>query len=348
MRRLLRLMGVAAAAGLLTLSAGCGQEEVPEEPRNAEVIFRYYRSGTGDAKLLDNNYLLTVRERRLVGIDLASGEVTQYDISADWLDIDQASRTVIYSNADFELGAACFDEDREITYNEIIYANSQSDYMIDPAVEKIGDTYYISMTFVDGLLNNDNPEKSGGKYTIRFYSTKDLKTLTYLSEVTSENRNLEDVKLGADGSSIYMVFEKETVDKSNSAIIFSRSEDLGQTWSTPAILLDSTADHEPAGFVKTEDGWDLYYSMDRDNPGKSYNGSSAYRARLSEHMEILAIDEKVILAYQGDESTDPGEEFLQKGGILLYDVEQFGDEIYFAYAENYLTDDNLCVSVLAE
>lgn len=339
----------AAAVILLCLAlAGCGESSEPELPSFAQVIFRYYRSGTGDAKLLDENYLLTVKDRKLVGIDLAEGKVTKYDVSADWLDIDRESRTIIYSNANFELGAARFDENEKIISNEIIYANNQSDYMIDPAVEKIGDTYYISMTFVDGKLNNDNAEKSSGKYTIRFYSTKDLKSLTYLSEVVSANRNLEDVKLIADGEHIFMVFEKEAVDKGNSAILFSKSEDLGNTWTTPAILLDSTADHEPAGFIRTEDGWELYYSMDQEHPGESYNGSSAFRTRLNADMEIIEADEKVILAKEADESTDPSEEYLQKGGILLYDAEKIGDDIYFVYAENYLTDNNLCVSILEQ
>lgn len=344
--RFARLAVRAAAVILCLMLAGCGGSGESGRPPFAQVIFRFYRSGTGDAKLLDSGFLLTVKDRKLVGIDLESGEVTKYDIAADWLDIDHESRTVIYSNANFELGAARFDENRKIVYNEIIYSNNQSDYMIDPAVEKIGDTYFISMTFVDGKLNNDNVEKSSGKYTIRFYSTRDLKSLTYLSEVVSANRNLEDVKLIADGENLYMLFEKETVDKSNSAILLTRSVDLGKSWSTPEILLDSTADHEPAGLIRTEEGWELYYSMDRDHPGESYNGSSAYRMHLSAQMEIEKADESLLLAREADESTDPSEEFLQKGGILLYDAEKFGDDIYFVYAENYLTDNNLCVSVL--
>jgi hypothetical protein len=345
---IMRFMGGAAALILSLIITACGGESGPVLPSYAQVIFRFYRSGTGDAKLLDDNYLLTVKNRNLVGIDLTTGDVTKYDIYADWLDIDRESRTIIYSNADFELGAARFDENEKIIHNEIIYLNNQSDYMIDPAVEKIGDTYYISMTFVDGKLNNDNTEKNSGKYTIRFYSSTDLKSLTFLSEVVSAKRNLEDVKLIADGEELYMVFEKETVDKGNSAILLTKSGDLGKTWSTPAILLDSTADHEPAGFIRTEEGWELYYSMDQENPGESYNGSSAFRTRLNDKMEILETDEKVILAKEADESTDLSEEYLQKGGILLYDAEKFGDDIYFVYAENYLTDNNLCVSVLEQ
>jgi hypothetical protein len=103
-----------------------------------------------------------------------------------------------------------------------------------------------------------------------------------------------------------------------------------------------------AGFIRTEEGWELYYSMDQENPGESYNGSSAFRTRLNDKMEILETDEKVILAKEADESTDLSEEYLQKGGILLYDAEKFGDDIYFVYAENYLTDNNLCVSVLEQ
>ena len=59
-------------------------------------------------------------------------------------------------------------------------------------------------------------------------------------------------------------------------------------------------------------------------------------------MGVVSKNERLELATP-DES-DP--ETDQKGGILLYDVQKFGSNIYFVYSEDHLSSDNLCVSVL--
>jgi hypothetical protein len=214
--------------------------------------------------------------------------------------------------------------------------------MIDPAIEKAGGSYYISMTFVDGRLNNANAKRSNGQYTIRFYKSEDLKKLTYLSDVVSANRNLEDIKLTVTNEKMYMFFEKETLDQGSSAIQMAVSEDMGRHWKSPVTVLPSDADQEPAGLLRADDGWYLYYSSDVDNPGESYNGASAYRTHLDRDMGVVSKNERLELATP-DES-DP--ETDQKGGILLYDVQKFGSSIYFVYSEDHLSSDNLCVSVL--
>jgi hypothetical protein len=65
------------------------------------------------------------------------------------------------------------------------------------------------------------------------------------------------------------------------------------------------------------------------------------KARLDDQMNVVSKNKRLYLATP-DESD---EEKDQKGGILLYDVQQFGNGLYFAYAEDHLSSDNLCVSV---
>ena len=327
------------AAFCVIMLAGCGQK-APKT--TADLIFRFYRSSSGDAKLIREDYLLTTINRKLVGIDLSTGKVSDLGISCDWLSVIPEDGVILYSNADCELGACVLDSYNKISQNNILFTNTEADYMIDPAIEKAGGSYYISMTFVDGRLNNANAKRANGQYTIRFYKSDDLKKLTYLSDVVSANRNLEDIKLTVTNEKMYMFFEKETLDQGSSAIQMAVSEDMGRHWNSPVTVLPSDADQEPAGLLRTDDGWQLYYSSDVDNPGESYNGACAYRTHLDRDMGVVSKNERLELATP-DES-DP--ETDQKGGILLYDVQKFGSCIYFVYSEDHLSSDNLCVSVL--
>jgi Neuraminidase (sialidase) len=143
---------------------------------------------------------------------------------------------------------------------------------------------------------------------------------------------------------MYLVYEKETRDKSNSSIMVSVSEDKGRTWKKPQTILDCVADQEPAGLVKTEKGWNLYYSSDVANPGQSYDGAAAYIARLSEELEVVEKDIRVDLATPVTNDTETS----QKGGILLYSVESFNDRTYYAYSEDHASADNLCVSASSD
>ena len=307
----------------------------------ADIIFRFYHSKAGDAKMLNDHYLLTTINRSLYGIDILTGKVKKYDIAADWLDVIPSEGIVVYSNAQFELGIARFDEDSNLTDNEIIFSNAhKADYMIDPAIVKVDDKYYVSMTFVDGNLNNGDSSKEDGKYTIRFYELTDLKSLTYISDVVSAQRNLEDVKITYSGGRLYLLFEKEVLDMANSAIQLSVSEDMGNSWNAPVTLLDSVADQEPSDFDKTADGWTLYYSSDIAAPGKTYNGASPYTASFDENLNLISKDVKIDL----DSPVAGDDETKLKGGVLLYSVNTFGNEIFYVFSENHLSDDNICVS----
>ena len=109
--------------------AGCGQQSV--QKTSADLIFRFYRSSSGDAKLIREDYLLTTINRKLVGIDLTTGKISDLGISCDWLSVIPEDGVILYSNADCELGACVLDSYNKISQNNILYTNTEADYMIE-------------------------------------------------------------------------------------------------------------------------------------------------------------------------------------------------------------------------
>lgn len=339
MKRIPRFILLLVLSGIMILT-GCGTEK---ETR-AELVFRFYRSAAGDAKLMSDKILMTCINRKLISLNFQTGEVINTEIEADWLSVLPEENIVIYTNHHYKLGLVRLNDDGTVKSHEIILENDSADFMIDPAIIKIDDMYYITLTFLNGTMNASEFDAENGEYTINCYCTKDLKRIEYLSQVTSDDRNLEDVKLAYNDGTLYLVYEKETRDKANSSIMVSVSDNLGKSWKTPQTMLECVADQEPAGLVKTEEGWNLYYSSDVANPGQSYDGASAYIAKLGED---LTVEEHDILVKLATPVTDDAET-NQKGGILLYSVESFNGRTYFAYSEDHASADNLCVSATPE
>ena len=103
------------------------------------------------------------------------------------------------------------------------------------------------------------------------------------------------------------------------------SLDEGITWSEEQILIDNGADNEPSCILKEEDGYRLYYSSDREHPGESYNGASAYSAFFdADFKHISEADEKV--------------DMKDNLGIRLYEVMELDGRLYFLFAKNFMTD----------
>lgn len=315
---------------------GCGGKK----DVTAELVFRFYRSAAGDAKLMSKKILMTCINRKLISLNFETGEVINTEIESDWLSVLPEENLVIYTNHHYELGIVRLNDNGTVKSQKVILKNNSADFMIDPAIIKIDGMYYITLTFLNGTMNATEFDDENGQYTINCYCTKDLERIEYLGQVCSEYRNLEDVKLAYNDGKLYIVFEKETKDKANSSIMMSVSNDLGRTWAVPQTILDCVADQEPAGLVKTEKGWNLYYSSDLENPGQSYDGASAYIAKLSEDLTVEEKDILVSLATPVTSDTETN----QKGGILLYSVENFDDRTYYAYSEDHASADNLCVS----
>jgi ATP-dependent Clp protease ATP-binding subunit ClpX len=132
-----------------------------------------------------------------------------------------------------------------------------------------------------------------------------------------------------DGNDIYAVYEKEELDKGNSAIILKKSEDKGQTWSGEIELLPAEADQEPAVFCKKGNEFVLYYSSDILNKGESYMGAAIYYAIYDSEFNIIKKNQAVA-------SETPK-------GILLYDILKADGYSYMLYAQDYLTTNDLII-----
>ena len=77
--------------------------------------------------------------------------------------------------------------------------------------------------------------------------------------------------------------------------------------------------------LKEYDGWRIYYSSDKENPGESYNGASAYSAFFdADFVHLSEYDEKI--------------DMKDNMGIRLYEVKEVGDKLYLMFAHNYMTD----------
>ena len=156
-----------------------------------------------------------------------------------------------------------------------------------------------------------------------------MKNWTFISDITDDRHNIEDVDIINDGNAIYAVYEKEELDKGNSAIILKKSEDKGQTWSGEIELLPAEADQEPAVFCKKGNEFVLYYSSDILNKGESYMGAAIYYAIYDSEFNIIKKNQAVA-------SETPK-------GILLYDILKADGYSYMLYAQDYLTTNDLII-----
>lgn len=131
---------------------------------------------------------------------------------------------------------------------------------------------------------------------------------------------------------LYYIFEKEIFDKGPSSINVISSADKGLNWGGEKEILSTDADYEPGICLPTKSGFVLYYSSDKKNPEKGYNGSSVYKIELDKNFNIISSETEINLK--------------DHQGMSLYDVEIEKDKYYFLYCQDYLTDNNLILKVI--
>lgn len=272
-----------------------------------------------DAKFL-GDIIVTSENSKLKLYDIREGKYIDYpEIDAMWIYVVEEENLVFYANWNNQIGLAYFDESGKLVKNNIIMKTSN--LCIDPAIIKIDGIYYCTLTEIIGNVNNSNPNAENGRYTIKLYRSNDLNTLEYVTDVVTYMKNIEDVDLAYEKGNLYIVYEKETLDKGNSSIEFvtAKQERKGfRKFSSPYSLLDSDCDHEPASFVKEKDGtYTLYYSSDNANVGQSYEGADLYYAKYNCKWERLACD----VAIKSQVS----------GGKCLYDVINIDGKNYYVY-----------------
>ena len=148
MKSIPRLIFALVLTGILILT-GCGNKKETK----AELVFRFYRSAAGDAKLMSDKILMTCINRKLISLNFQTGEVINTEIESDWLSVLPEENLVIYTNHHYELGIVHMNDDGTVKSQEVILTNNSADFMIDPAIIKIDGMYYITMTFLNGTMN---------------------------------------------------------------------------------------------------------------------------------------------------------------------------------------------------
>ena len=293
----------------------------------ARTIFIQENLHNGDAKFFGDKVVTNV-DNKLCIYDF-DGTIRQYDVQCNWIDVITDERILVYGNFDHEVGLVCFDQEFNMTFHTKLW---DKEYLnIDPALIKIEDIYYLTLTEIKGTVNNADINAENGTYTIQLYCSEDLTQWNFLGDVVSCDSNLEDVKLMKHDGQLYVMYEKEVVDKgaSNICIIGSVGEQIGKSWGEEIILLDKDADHEPATIMETSDGFVVFYSCDKEAPGESYMGSHLYYAAYDRNFNLIEKDFKI----ESDISD----------GQLLYDVWLDDNQLYYMTAVNYLTDCTLAV-----
>ena len=283
--------------------------------------------GNGDAKLYGNNKIATSVGGKFTMIDFKQNKQICYeDVPVNWLDIDESSNSILYANFNNQVGVLTLDENMNITKNDVIFSNDE--LAIDPSITKVNDTYYITLTFIKGNVNNSDPNTENGSYVIKLFTSKNLHDFNYIGDIVSEQKNLEDVvSLYSDGK-FYIFYEEEEIDKGNSKLKVTYSSDKGISWSKSVVLCDLDADNEIGNVIEDKDGFTMYFSSDVLCKGKSYNGASIFMSRFDKNF-VPIFANKQISYYNG---------------ALLYDVIPTDDGGLFLYTQKYLTESNLVLS----
>lgn len=305
----------------------CESVEAKKTIDETTVVFLAEQLHNGDAKFY-RDYIITSLDSQLSIIDYKGNVVKVFhDINANWIDSIEEEGIIAYGNFNNQIGIVKLDDENKILSNTIVLTTEN--LQIDPTITKIGENYYLTVTEIEGTINNSNPSVENGRYIVYLYQSKDLVEWSRVSCIVDENNNVEDVDLFYENECMYVVFEKEVLDKGNSAIFIKKSLDKGKSWDDAIILLEADCDHEPVTMETFNQGYVLYYSSDRDNMGESYMGAKAYYALYNNSFELIERDVEI--------QTETGK------GVLWYDITEKEGKRYVLFAKDYLTDCDMVV-----
>ena len=293
-------------------------------------LFFYEKEGfylekyaNADAKFY-NEYIITSVDERVHMLDFDGKVIKSYEgLKASWMYTYPQEGLVVYSNHDNETHLLKLDEEMNKVSDQVIMTTDL--LAIDPTICKVGDTYLVTHTTIDGTINNPDPNGDNGVYTLQLYASKDLESFEYRGTIVSEKHDIEDIDMMYDNNTLYCIYEKENYDKGPSKICMRASMDAGFTWSEEKVLIENGGDNEFSCILKEYDGYRLFYSSDKENPGTSYNGASAYSAFFdADFLHIPEYDRK--------------EAMKDNSGVRLYEVKEYEGDLYFMFAHNYMTD----------
>ncbi len=301
-----------------------------------------------DAKFLGEHIVTSVEEGLRI-LDLEGNIVRQYDgLYASWLYIQEnesvperdsvqetpeegaVNYVVAYSNHANETHILQLTEGEKVLSDQVVLKTDT--LAIDPILIREGDTWFLTHTWIEGTVNNPDPQGDNGTYTVKLYRSEDLENWEYVTDIISRKQNLEDGDIRCVNDVMYYFFEMEQYDKGPSAICVMTSEDKGESWKGPVELLPPVADNEMASCEPAEDGWRLYISSDYSCVGESYQGASVYYADYTK-------DFTPVCTYQLSEMPD-------NQSVRLYEVKEIDGQLCFLFARNFLTDCDLLLRIL--
>lgn len=295
-----------------------------------KTLFKIDNLHNGDVKFYDNKYIVGNDNGTLGIFDFNGQRVRKYDdIKLNWLSVEGTDNIIIYANSNKEVGILKLDDSLNIILNEIIMRNDKM--TIDPTILKINDTYFITVTTINGTINNSNPDKDNGIYSVDLYKSKDLLNWTHIDTIIRDNHNIEDLVAMNVNGTYYIFFEREIVDKGNSSLEVIFSNNKGTKWSSPKILCKAEADNELGNIIFYKNKFILYYSSDYLNKGTSYEGASIFVKYFDKNFEN-ASSPKV---------------YKEFSSTLLFDVLKSDDSLYFVYNEHYMTQSNMVLAQIS-
>ena len=279
--------------------------------------------GNADAKFY-GDHIVTSLNGQLLMMDFQGNVVREYPTqSASWVHTFAEENLIIYTNHAYETHLMRLDDENNLLSDNVISVKGL--LCIDPTIFKAEDTFFFTHTTVEGMVNNSSPEGENGIYSVQLYSSKDLENWEYRATIVSEKYDIEDIDIIYSDDRLHCIYEKESYDKGPSKICKKVSADSGSTWSDEQVLIENGGDNEPSCILREGNGWRLFYSSDKENPGESYMGASAYSAWLDEDFQYSGeYDEKIAM-----ENND---------SVRLYEVQKKGNRLYLLYAGDYLTD----------
>lgn len=305
------------------LIASC-QKDI-SAPSSSVSVAREDSFHNADSKFLGDDKVLTAKDGKLTITDFELKVLRQYPLSSDWSDyaIVDDRLYIISSNFQREVNLTVLDlESLELISSEVLFQTEK--LCIDPACIFFDSKFYFTLTEIDGAVNNGDPTKENGLYTIKLYSSSDFEKTEYIKEVLSLKRNLEDLEFLIVENKLALVYEEEIAHSLDSSIyLLSSSEEL---FDTKTFLL-SNGDTEPAKMMKVGREWWFFYSSDASHPGMSYGGSDIYLVKFDSHWKM-----KKHIKIPSVSS-----------GIHLYDVKYKNGTWSFLYCLNYDTTRDLVI-----
>lgn len=295
-----------------------------------KTLFKIDNLHNGDVKFYANKYIVGNDNGTLGIFDFNGQRIRKYDdIKLNWLNVESTDNIIIYANSNKEVGILKLDDSLNIIFHEIIMRNDKM--TIDPTILKINDTYFITVTTITGKINNSNPDKDNGIYSVNLYKSKDLLNWTHMDTIIKDNHNIEDLVAMNVNGTYYIFFEREVVDKGNSSLEVIFSNNNGTKWSSPRVLCNANADNELGNVIFYKNKFILYYSSDYLNKGTSYEGASIFVKYFDKNFEN-ASSPKV---------------YKEFSSTLLFDVLKSDDSLYFVYNEHYMTQSNMVLAQIS-